>query len=114
MKNILELTETSFEPEVLQASGPVVVDFYAPWCGPCKMLAPLLDELAAEFAGRIKFAKLNVDEALDLASRYGITGVPTLMIFRDGQVRDTVVGLASPRSLKQRLEKVASPAPVPA
>lgn len=110
MNNITELTETSFEREVLQASGPVLVDFYAPWCGPCKMLAPLLDQLAAELAGRVKFTKLNVDEALELASRYGITGVPTLIIFHDGQVRDTVVGLASPRSLKQWLEKAAPPA----
>ncbi len=110
MKNILELTESSFGPEVLQASGPVLVDFYAPWCGPCKMLAPLLDQLAAELADRIKFTKLNVDEALELASRYGITGVPTLMIFRDGQVLDQVVGMASPRSLKQWLEKAAPPA----
>jgi len=73
MKNMIELTETNFETEVLQASVPVVVDFYAPWCGPCKMLAPILEQLAPQFEGRVKFAKLNVDEAPELAGRYGST-----------------------------------------
>ncbi len=88
MKNVVELTETGFETEVRQAPGLVLVDFYAPWCGPCRMLAPLLDQLAAEFAGRIKFAKVNVDHAPTLAEDYQITGVPALLLFRNGQPVD--------------------------
>jgi thioredoxin len=108
MKNTIELDETNFDPEVLQAAGPVLVDVYAPWCGPCKMLAPLLEQLAGEFTGKIKFAKLNVDDAPELAGRYDITGVPTLMLFRDGKPVDQMVGLAAPRALKTWLEKAAN------
>jgi thioredoxin 1 len=108
MNNITELTETSFETEVLRASGPVLVDFYAPWCGPCKMLAPLLEQLAGELAGQVKFAKMNVDEASNLADQYGITGVPTLMLFRGGQVADQVVGFPGQSRLKAWLAKEAA------
>ena len=107
MKEIIELTEDSFETEVLQATVPVVVDFYAAWCGPCKMLAPLLEQLAVEFAGRIKFTKLNVDQAPELAGEYQITGVPTLALFRDGQPVDALVGLLSPKDLKSWLDAAA-------
>ncbi|MGH9615034.1 MAG: thioredoxin [Bryobacteraceae bacterium] len=107
MKTIIELNETNFEPEVLKAVGPVLVDFYAPWCGPCKMLAPFLEQLAIEFAGKMKFAKLNVDDALEIAQRYDLTGVPTLMLFRGGQIVDQMVGLASPNLLKSWLQKAA-------
>jgi len=82
MKNIIELTEDNFETEVLRATGPVLVDFYAPWCGPCMMIAPLLEQFAADFAGKVKFAKVNIDHAPALTSEYEITGVPTLMLFR--------------------------------
>ncbi len=107
MKNITELNETNFEPEVLRAAGPVLVDFYAPWCGPCKMLAPFLEQLAGEYNGRLKFAKANVDETTDLAARFGITGVPTLMLFRNGEAVDQVVGFPGPRALKTWLDKAA-------
>jgi thioredoxin 1 len=107
MKNIIELNETNFDLEVRQAAGPVLVDFYAPWCGPCKMLAPVLEQLAGEFAGKIKVAKLNVDEAPVLAGACNITGVPTLMLFRDGQMVERIVGLPSPRALKAVLDKAA-------
>jgi thioredoxin len=114
MKNMTELTENDFEREVLQASVPVVVDFYAPWCGPCKMLAPLLETLAAEFEDRIKFAKLNVDHAPGLSGRYQVTGVPTLALFRNGQRVDSLVGLVSPKTLKAWLTGVAAATPQPA
>ena len=104
MKDIVELSETTFEAEVLKAAGPVLVDFYAPWCGPCKMLAPFLEQLAGDFAGRIKFAKLNVDTALELAGHYDITGVPTLILFRDGKAVEQMVGLPSPRHLRVLLD----------
>jgi thioredoxin 1 len=107
MNKIIELDEKSFEREVTQANLPVLVDFYATWCGPCKMLAPLLEKLAGEFVGRAKFAKVNVDDAGELATRFGITGVPTLILFQGGQIVDTIVGLLPPASLKARLEKAA-------
>jgi thioredoxin 1 len=108
MKNIIELSESSFETEVLRADLPVVVDFYAPWCGPCKMLAPLLEQLAGEFQGRIKFTKANVDDTPEQAATYQITGVPTLALFRGGERIDALVGLVSPKALKSWLEGAAS------
>jgi thioredoxin 1 len=110
MKLLTELTADNFETEVLRAAGPVLVDFYAPWCGPCKMLAPLLEQLAGEMSGQVKFAKLNVDDASELAGRYSITGVPTLMLFRDGQRVDQMVGMAPPAALKRWLAQHAAPA----
>jgi thioredoxin 1 len=104
------LTEGTFENAVVQVANPVLVDFYAQWCGPCKMLAPVLEQLAGEMGDRVKFAKLDVDEAPGLAARFGITGVPTLMLFRGGKVVDQMVGAASPRALKAWLEKAAAPA----
>ncbi len=110
MNKIMELNEQNFEREVLKATYPVVMDFYAPWCGPCKMLAPLLEELAEELGGKVKFAKLNVDDAPELAGRYDITGVPTLMLFRDGEAVDQVVGFPGPSQLKAWLDKAANAA----
>jgi thioredoxin 1 len=110
MKNIKELNEKEFETEVLQATGPVLVDFYAPWCGPCKMLAPLLEQLAGEFAGRVKIVEVNVDDAQELAAHYDITGVPTLILFRDGQVVDNVIGMPPARALRQWLEQAVNAA----
>jgi thioredoxin 1 len=112
MKNIVELSESSFQAEVLRADLPVVVDFYAEWCGPCKMLAPLLDQLANEFQDRIKFAKANVDETPELAAAYQITGVPTLVLFRGGERIDALVGFVAPKALKSWLEGAATATPV--
>jgi thioredoxin 1 len=108
MKNIIELTGTNFEAEVLRATSPVLVDFYAPWCGPCRMLAPLLEQFAAEFAGKVKFAKVNIDDAPALAGEYEIGSVPTLMVFRDGEPVDQVEGFYGPRQFKAWLEKAAN------
>lgn len=115
MKDIIELSESSFEAEVLRADLPVVVDFYAPWCGPCKMLAPLLEQLTAEFQGRVKFTKANVDDTPKLAATYEITGVPTLALFRGGEWIDGLVGMVAPKTLKAWLEAAAGGTPpVPA
>ena len=92
MSNIVYLSDASFEQDVLQSNTPVLVDYWAEWCGPCKMIAPLLDEVAAEYAGRITVAKLNIDENQDTPPKYGIRGIPTLMIFKDGKVEATKVG----------------------
>jgi thioredoxin 1 len=106
-----ELNERTFATEVMQAAQPVLVDFYATWCGPCRMLAPVLEQLAGEFAGRVKFAKVDVDRAPGLAAQYQITGVPTLLLFQNGRVVDEVVGLAPLGALRARLRAVAGPAP---
>ena len=88
----ITLTKTNFEAEVLKSDKPVLVDFWAPWCGPCRMLAPVLAEIAAEKGDRIKVAKVNVDEEPDLAAKYGISGIPAILLFKNGQVAGTSVG----------------------
>ncbi len=110
MSNAREIGTETFQAEVLNSTTPVLVDFYAPWCGPCKMLSPILDSLSAEFAGRVKFVKVNVDDAPDLPNRYAITGVPTLILFEGGRVRDTIVGLVPARVLRTKLQSVAGAA----
>lgn len=108
MNNVNAINEANFGTEVLQANLPVVVDFYAEWCGPCKALAPLLEQLAGAFEGRMRFVKVNVDNAPQLAARYQVTGVPTLALFRGGQRLDALVGLVSPKALKSWLEAAAA------
>src|SRR6266487_4683189 len=106
--NILTLTESNFDQEVLKSPTPVLVDFWAEWCGPCKMVAPILDELATEYDGKVKIAKLNIDEYQGLATEYGIRAIPTLLIFKDGQVTDQIVGLRSKRDFKSKLDRVTA------
>jgi thioredoxin 1 len=108
-KNVKPIAEADFDAEVLRAGKPVVVDFFATWCGPCKTLAPRLDTLAGEFGDRIKFVSVNVDQAQTLATKYGVQGIPTLLFFGpDGKVADTTVGLVSADALRAKLEALAS------
>jgi thioredoxin 1 len=97
--NIVYLTDDSFEDEVTNADGPVLVDYWADWCGPCKMIAPILDEIAEEYQGKIKVAKLNIDENPATPPKYGIRGIPTLMLFKSGNVEATKVGAVSKSQL---------------
>ncbi len=106
--NIVTLTKENFDAEVLKAAGPVLVDFWAEWCGPCKMIGPILDELAEEYSGRVKIGKVNIDQQQELASEYGVRAIPTLLLFHQGQVADQMVGLRSKRDLKTSLARVAA------
>ena len=98
-KNIIQLSDATFDQEVLKSATPVLVDYWAEWCGPCKMIAPFLDEIATEFAGKLVVAKLNIDQNAGVPPRYGIRGIPTLMLFKDGQVAATKVGALSKTQL---------------
>lgn len=96
---ITHLSDASFEQEVLQSTVPVLVDYWAEWCGPCKMIAPILDDISKEYAGRLKVAKLNIDENQNTPPKYGIRGIPTLMLFKNGNVEATKVGALSKSQL---------------
>ncbi len=97
--DIVYLTDDTFEDEVLKSDIPVLVDYWAEWCGPCKMIAPILDEIAADYKGRLKVAKINIDENPATPPKYGIRGIPTLMLFKDGNVEATKVGAVSKSQL---------------
>ncbi|MGK7893486.1 MAG: thioredoxin [Xenococcus sp. (in: cyanobacteria)] len=99
------VTDASFQGEVLESDVPVLVDFWAPWCGPCRMVAPVVDEIAEQYEGQVKVVKLNTDENPKVASQYGIRSIPTLMIFKDGQRVDMVVGAVPKTTLSNTLEK---------
>lgn len=98
-ESIVHVTDDTFEDVIIKAEGPVLVDYWADWCGPCKMIAPILEEIAAEYAGKIIIAKLNIDENPSTAPKYGIRGIPTLMVFKAGNVEATKVGAVSKSQL---------------
>ena len=108
MSEVKLVTSESFENEVIHAQGPVLVDFYADWCGPCKTIGPVVEELANEFEGKANVRKVDVDVSQDLAGQYGVRGIPTLMVFKDGEVKETVVGAVSKSELAAVLERHAS------
>ncbi len=107
MSQAVAITDDSFEVEVLQGDTAVVVDFWAEWCGPCKLIAPVLDELAAEYDGRVKVTKMNVDENPEVSMKYQVRSIPTLMFFKGGEKVDMVIGAASKNELKKRFDAVA-------
>jgi thioredoxin 1 len=106
MSASLKVSDTNFESEVLKANGPVVVDFWAEWCGPCKAMGPLVDELAGELGAKAKVVKVNIDESPNAPTKYGVRGIPTFMVFRDGQVVDTRVGSMSKSQLNDWVQSV--------
>lgn len=101
----VELTAENFESEVLQSDQPVLVDFWAVWCAPCRMIAPIVEEIAADYEGKIKVAKLNVDDHGQIAARYNVRGIPTLLLFQNGQVAEQMVGAGSKKSIVNMVEK---------
>lgn len=103
--NVLEFTEANFSSQVLESSQPVLVDFWAPWCGPCKMLAPTVDEIANDYAGRARVGKVNTDQDGSIASQYGIQGIPTVILFKNGQPVDRSVGLVNKAKLAGMIDK---------
>jgi len=107
-EGIIDVTTSTWDKEVLQAQGVVMVDFWAVWCGPCRMIAPTVEELAKEYAGKIKVAKLNTDENPDIASKYKIMGIPTVMFFKNGERVDQIVGAVPKTQLKSKIDSFLS------
>jgi len=105
MSSAAPVTDASFEQDVLKSDVPVLVDFWAPWCGPCRMVAPIVDEIAKDFEGKLKVVKLNTDENPNIASQYGIRSIPTLMIFKGGEKVDTVVGAVPKTTLSSTISQ---------
>lgn len=105
MHNIKELSDRDFETEVLQSAEPVLVDFWAPWCGPCRMIAPIVEELATENSGALKVAKINIDDSPNTAASFGVSSIPTLMIFKNGEVVDRFVGVQPKKRLQDAIDQ---------
>jgi thioredoxin 1 len=105
--SVIKLDESNFDRELTQNDKPVIVDFWAEWCGPCKMIAPLLDEIAREKAGSVKVAKVNVDENQSLSLKYNIRAIPALLLFKNGQLRDQITGVTSKKDLLNRVDALA-------
>jgi thioredoxin 1 len=105
-EGVFEVSDATFDQEVLKSTQPVLVDFWASWCGPCKAIAPIVDELATKYAGQLKVAKVNVDQNSATPSRYGVRGIPALLFFKDGKVADQLVGYVPQESIEEKIKKL--------
>jgi thioredoxin len=113
MANIKDATTVTFESEVLKSTDPVLIDFWAPWCGPCRMVAPVVEEIAKEYDGKLKVMKLNTDENMDIAIKYNILSIPTLGFFRGGQMVDRIIGAVPKKVIVEKISKTFSDASAP-
>ncbi|NIO00871.1 MAG: thioredoxin [Candidatus Latescibacteria bacterium] len=102
----IEVTDATFEAEVIKSSIPVLIDFWAPWCSPCRIVAPIVEEIATEYAGKIKVGKMNTEDNQQIAAQYGIMSIPTLMIFKDGEVKESVVGAQPKEAITSKIDAV--------
>jgi thioredoxin 1 len=109
--NVRELTDATFETDVVKSETPVLVDFWAPWCGPCRMVAPIVGELSEEYAGKVSFFKMNTDENAGVPTKFGIRSIPTLLIFKGGELKGTIVGFRPKSELKKRLDEALQETP---
>jgi len=108
MSKVREISDAAFEGDVLKSDSPTLIDFWAPWCGPCRMVAPIVEELSEEYAGKVNFMKMNTDENPQVPSKYGIRSIPSLLIFKGGELKGTIVGYRPKGEIKKRIEEAIS------